>query len=199
MPSLPVPTIIERTARGERAWDIFSRLLQERVIMISTPIDDDLASLVVAQLLVLQHSDPERDIWLYINSPGGVIRAGLAIYDTMQLISPDVCTVCVGRAASMATVLLCGGAKGKRYALPHATIHSHPAGGGVEGYAPDVEIQVREILRLQKMLREIMAQHSGQTLERIEQDFSRDAYLTPEQAIAYGLIDAVLEPNAAPR
>ncbi|MEI6180118.1 MAG: ATP-dependent Clp protease proteolytic subunit, partial [Chloroflexales bacterium] len=177
MPSLPVPTIIERTARGERAWDIFSRLLQERVIMISTPIDDDLASLVVAQLLVLQHSDPERDIWLYINSPGGVIRAGLAIYDTMQLISPDVCTVCVGRAASMATVLLCGGAKGKRYALPHATIHSHPAGGGVEGYAPDVEIQVREILRLQKMLREIMAQHSGQTLERIEQDFSRDAYL----------------------
>ncbi|MEI8165527.1 MAG: ATP-dependent Clp protease proteolytic subunit [Chloroflexales bacterium] len=199
MPSVPVPTIIERTARGERAWDIFSRLLQERVIMISTPIDDDLASLVVAQLLVLQHNDPERDIWLYINSPGGSVRDGLAIYDTMQLITPDVCTVCVGRAASMATVLLCGGAKGKRYALPHATIHSHPAGGGAEGYAPDVEIQVREMLRLQRMLREIMAQHSGQTLERIEQDFSRDAYLTPEQAISYGLIDSVLDPNSTTR
>ncbi|NTU80450.1 MAG: ATP-dependent Clp protease proteolytic subunit [Chloroflexales bacterium] len=199
MPSVPIPTIIERTARGERAWDIFSRLLQERVIMISTPIDDDVASLVVAQLLVLQHNDPERDVWLYINSPGGSVRDGLAIYDTMQLITPDVCTVCVGRAASMATVLLCGGAKGKRFALPNATIHSHPAGGGAEGYAPDVEIQVREMLRLQRMLREIMAQHSGQSLERIEQDFSRDAYLTPEQAIAYGLIDSVLEPNRAAR
>ncbi len=195
MASLPVPTIIERSARGERAWDIFSRMLQERVIMISTPIDDDLASLVVAQLLVLQHNDPERDIWLYINSPGGVVRAGLAIYDTMQLISPDVCTVCVGRAASMATVLLCGGAKGKRFALPNATIHSHPAGGGAEGYAPDVEIQVREMLRLQRMLREIMAKHTGQTLERIEEDFSRDAYLTPQQAIEYGLIDSILEAN----
>jgi ATP-dependent Clp protease, protease subunit len=196
MPSLPVPTIIERTARGERAWDIFSRMLQERVIMISTPIDDDMASLVVAQLLVLQHQDPERDIWLYINSPGGVIRAGLAIYDTMQLISPDVCTVCVGRAASMATVLLAGGAKGKRFALPHATIHSHPAGGGAEGYAPDVEIQVREMLRLQRMIRELMAKDTGQPVERIEQDFNRDAYLTPAQAIEYGLIDAVLEPTA---
>ncbi|WP_129677861.1 ATP-dependent Clp protease proteolytic subunit [Candidatus Chloroploca sp. Khr17] len=194
MASLPVPTIIERTARGERSWDIFSRMLQERVIMISTPIDDDMASLVVAQLLVLQHQDPERDIWLYINSPGGVIRAGLAIYDTMQLITPDVCTVCVGRAASMATVLLCGGAKGKRFSLPNATIHSHPAGGGAEGYAPDVEIQVREMLRLQRMIRELMAQHTGQTLERIEKDFNRDAYLTPQQAIDYGLIDAILDP-----
>ncbi len=191
--SMPVPTIIERTARGERAWDIFSRMLRERVIMISTPIDDDLASLVVAQLLVLQHDDPDRDIWLYLNSPGGVIRAGLAIYDTMQIVTPDVCTVCVGRSASMATVLLAGGAKGKRFALPHATIHSHPAGGGAEGYAPDVEIQVREMLRLQRLIRELMAKDTGQPLERIEQDFSRDAYLTPEQAIAYGLIDSVLE------
>ncbi|NTV64877.1 MAG: ATP-dependent Clp protease proteolytic subunit [Oscillochloris sp.] len=197
MPSVPVPTIIERTARGERSWDIFSRLLQERVIMIGTPIDDDMAATVVAQLLVLQHQDPERDIWLYINSPGGVVRAGLAIYDTMQLISPDVCTVCVGRAASMATVLLCGGAKGKRYALPNATIHSHPAGGGAEGYAPDVEIAVNEMLRLQRMLREIMAQHSGQPVERIERDFSRDAYLTAQQAIEYGLIDSILVPNTA--
>ena len=198
MLSVRIPTIIERTPRGERAWDIFSRMLQERVVMISTPIDNDLASLVVAQLLVLQHNDPERDIWLYINSPGGVVRAGLAIYDTMQLISPDVCTVCIGRAASMATVLLCGGAKGKRFALPNATIHSHPAGGGAEGYAPDVEIQVREMLRLQRMLREIMARHTGQPIERIEEDFSRDAYLTPDQAIAYGLIDSILEPPARP-
>jgi ATP-dependent Clp protease protease subunit len=195
MPSVPVPTIIERTARGERAWDIFSRMLQERVIMISTPIDDDLASLTVAQLLVLQHQDPERDIWLYINSPGGDIRAGLAIYDTMQLVSPDICTVCVGRAASMATVLLCAGAKGKRFALPNATIHSHPAIGGGEGSAPDIDIAVREMLRLQRRLREIMAVHSGQSLERIEQDFNRDAFLTPAQAIEYGLIDAVLEPS----
>lgn len=197
MPSVPVPMIVERTARGERSWDLFSRLLQERVIMIGTPIDDDMASAVIAQLLVLQHQDPERDIWLYINSPGGVVRAGLAIYDTMQLITPDVATVCVGRAASMATVLLCGGAKGKRFALPHATIHSHPAGGGAEGYAPDVEIAVNEMLRLQKMLRQIMADHSGQTLERIEQDFNRDTYLNAQQAIEYGLIDAILDPSAA--
>ncbi|MBX0330060.1 ATP-dependent Clp protease proteolytic subunit [Oscillochloris sp. ZM17-4] len=196
MPSVPVPTIIERTARGERSWDIFSRLLQERVIMIGTPIDDDMASSVIAQLLVLQHQDPERDIWLYINSPGGVVRAGLAIYDTMQLITPDVATVCIGRAASMATVLLCGGAKGKRFSLPHSTIHSHPAGGGAEGNAPDVLIAVNEMLRLQRMLREIMAEHSGQTIERIEQDFSRDAYLNAQQAIEYGLIDAILEPTA---
>jgi ATP-dependent Clp protease protease subunit len=193
-----VPTIIERTARGERSWDIFSRLLQERVIMIGTPIDDDMASTVIAQLLVLQHQDPERDIWLYINSPGGVVRAGLAIYDTMQLITPNVCTVCIGRAASMATVLLCGGAKGKRFALPNATIHSHPAGGGAEGYAPDVQIAVNEMLRLQRMLREIMAEHSGQTVERIEQDFSRDAYLNAQQAIEYGLIDSILEPSSIP-
>ena len=195
MPSMIVPTIIERTARGERAWDIFSRMLQERVIMISTPIDDELASLVVAQLLVLQHQDPERDIWLYINSPGGSVRAGLAIYDTMQLVGPSVCTVCLGRAASMATVLLCAGAKGKRFALPNATIHSHPALGGGEGSAPDIEIAVNEMLRLQRRLREIMAFHSGQTVERVERDFNRDAFMTPQQAIEYGLIDAVLEPN----
>ncbi len=193
MPSVPVPTIIERTARGERAWDIFSRLLQERVIMISTPIDDELAALVVAQLLVLQHQDPERDVWLYLNSPGGSVRAGLAIYDTMQLISPPVCTVCVGRAASMATVLLCGGARGKRFALPHATIHSHPAMGGGEGSAPDVEIAVREMLRLQRRLREIMAAHSGQPVERVEEDFSRDRFFTASEAVEYGLIDAILE------
>ncbi len=197
MPSVPVPTIVERTSRGERSWDIFSRLLKERVILIGEPIDDDLASSVVAQLLVLQQQDPERDIWMYINSPGGVIRAGLAIYDTMQLVTPDVCTVCVGRAASMATVLLCAGAKGKRFALPHATIHSHPAGGGAEGYAPDVQIAVEEMLRLQRLLREIMAKHSGQPVERLEADFSRDFFMTATQALEYGLIDAVLLPNHA--
>ena len=195
MPSVPVPTIIERASRGERSWDIFSRLLKERVIIISEPIDDEMASSVVAQLLVLQQQDPERDIWMYINSPGGVIRAGLAIYDTMQLVTPDICTVCVGRAASMATVLLCAGAKGKRFALPHATIHSHPAGGGAEGYAPDVQIAVDEMLRLQRLLREIMARHSGQPVERLEADFSRDFYMTAAQALEYGLIDAILTPN----
>ncbi|WP_298820741.1 ATP-dependent Clp protease proteolytic subunit [Chloroflexus sp.] len=195
MPSVPVPTIIERASRGERSWDIFSRLLKERVIIIGEPIDDEMASSVVAQLLVLQQQDPERDIWMYINSPGGVIRAGLAIYDTMQLVTPDICTVCVGRAASMATVLLCAGAKGKRFALPHATIHSHPAGGGAEGYAPDVQIAVDEMLRLQRLLREIMARHSGQPVERLEADFSRDFYMTAAQALEYGLIDAILTPN----
>ncbi len=195
MPSIPVPTIVERTSRGERSWDIFSRLLKERVIIIGEPIDDELASSVVAQLLVLQQQDPERDIWMYINSPGGVIRAGLAIYDTMQLVTPDICTVCVGRAASIATVLLCAGAKGKRFALPHATIHSHPAGGGAEGYAPDVQIAVDEMLRLQRLLREIMAKHSGQPVERLEADFSRDFYMTASQAVEYGLIDAILTPQ----
>lgn len=195
MPSVPVPTIVERTSRGERSWDIFSRLLKERVVLIGEPIDDELASSVIAQLLVLQQQDPERDIWMYINSPGGVIRAGLAIYDTMQLVTPDICTVCVGRAASMATVLLCAGAKGKRFALPHATIHSHPAGGGAEGYAPDVQIAVDEMLRLQRLLREIMAKHSGQPVERLEADFSRDFYMNAQQALEYGLIDAILTPN----
>ncbi|MGQ9480246.1 ATP-dependent Clp protease proteolytic subunit [Chloroflexus sp.] len=195
MLSVPVPTIVERTSRGERSWDIFSRLLKERVVLIGESIDDELASSVIAQLLVLQQQDPERDIWMYINSPGGVIRAGLAIYDTMQLVTPDICTVCVGRAASMATVLLCAGTKGKRFALPHATIHSHPAGGGAEGYAPDVQIAVDEMLRLQRLLREIMAKHSGQPVERLEADFSRDFYMNAQQALEYGLIDAILTPN----
>lgn len=195
MPSVPVPTIVERTSRGERSWDIFSRLLKERVVLIGEPIDDEMASSVIAQLLVLQQQDPERDIWMYINSPGGVIRAGLAIYDTMQLVTPDICTVCVGRAASMATVLLCAGTKGKRFALPHATIHSHPAGGGAEGYAPDVQIAVDEMLRLQRLLREIMAKHSGQPVERIEADFCRDFFMNAQQALEYGLIDAILTPN----
>lgn len=199
MPSIPVPTIVERTSRGERSWDLFSRLLQERVIMLGTPIDDDVASAIIAQLLVLQHQDPERDIWLYINSPGGEIRSGLAIYDTMQLITPNICTVCIGRSASMATVLLAGGTKGKRFALPNATIHSHPAGGGAQGYAPDVERAVQEMLRLQRTIRELMAKDTGQPLERLEADFSRDFYMTAQEAIAYGLIDSILEPNQSPQ
>ena len=167
--------------------------------MIGAPIDDDVAALTVAQLLVLQHQDPERDVWLYVNSPGGEIRSGLAIYDTMQLITPDVCTVCIGRAASMATVLLGGGAKGKRFALPNATIHSHPAGGGAQGYAPDVERAVQEMLRLQRLLRELMAKDTGQTVERLEADFNRDFFMAPKEAIEYGIIDSILDPEPQDR
>jgi ATP-dependent Clp protease protease subunit len=193
MASIPIPTIIERTPRGERAWDLFSRLLQERVILLGTPIDDEVSASIIAQLLFLQHNDPERDIWLYINSPGGSVRDGLAIYDTMNLVSADVNTVCIGRAGSMATILLAAGAKGKRFSLPHATIHFHPAGGGAEGYAPDLERMVRELLRLQRLGSEILAKATGRTPEEIEQDFSRDRFLSPQQAIDYGLIDAIIE------
>jgi ATP-dependent Clp protease protease subunit len=192
MASIPIPTIIERTPRGERAWDLFSRLLQERVILLGTPIDEEVSASIIAQLLFLQHNDPERDIWLYINSPGGSVRDGLAIYDTMNLVSADVNTVCIGRAGSMATILLAAGAKGKRFSLPHATIHFHPAGGGAEGYAPDLERMVRELLRLQRLGSEILAKATGRTPEEIEQDFSRDRFLSPQQAIDYGLIDAII-------
>ncbi|HEX5689967.1 MAG TPA: ATP-dependent Clp protease proteolytic subunit [Roseiflexaceae bacterium] len=198
MPSVPIPTIVERSARGERAWDLFSRLLQERIVLLGTPIDSDDASSIVAQLLFLQHSDPERDIWFYINSPGGSVRDGLAIYDTMQLIAPDVNTVCMGRAGSMATILLAGGAKGKRFALPHATIHFHPAGGGAEGYAPDLERMVKELLRIQYVSNEILARHTGRTPEEIDQDFSRDRFLTPQEAKDYGLIDEILDHSTVP-
>jgi ATP-dependent Clp protease protease subunit len=193
MPSVPIPTIVERTPRGERAWDLFSRMLQERVIMLGTPIDDEVATSIVAQLLFLQHSDPERDIWFYINSPGGNIRDGLAIYDTMQLILPDVNTVCIGRAGSMATILLAGGAKGKRFALPNSTVHFHPAGGGGEGYAPDLERMVKELLRIQRVSNEILAYVTGRTPEELEHDFSRDRFMTPQQAKDYGFIDEILD------
>jgi ATP-dependent Clp protease protease subunit len=193
MPSVPIPTIIERTPRGERAWDLFSRLLQERVVLLGTPIDSDDASSIVAQLLFLQHSDPERDIWFYINSPGGSVRDGLAIYDTMQLITPDVNTVCIGRAGSMATILLAGGAKGKRYALPNATIHFHPAGGGGEGYAPDLERMVKELLRIQRVGNELLARATGRTVEDLERVFSRDRFMTAQEAKEYGLIDEILD------
>lgn len=195
MPSVSIPTVIERTPRGERASDLFSRMLQERVIMLGTPIDDDVASSIVAQLLFLQHSDPERDVWFYINSPGGSVRDGLAIYDTMQLISPDVNTVCIGRSGSMATILLAGGARGKRYALPNATVHFHPAGGGAEGYAPDVERMVQELLRIQHVGNDLLARDTGHTLQEIEEFFSRDRYMSVQEAKEYGLIDEIMEPQ----
>jgi ATP-dependent Clp protease protease subunit len=193
MPYIRVPTIVERTPRGERAWDLYSRLLQERVIMLAAPIDEDVANTIVAQLLYLQHTDPERDIWFYINSGGGSVRDGLAIYDTMQLISPDVNTVCVGMAGSMATILLAGGAKGKRYSLPNSTIHFHPASTGVEGSAPDVERYVAELLRLQRLGSELLGKATGHTPDEIESYFSRDRFLTAEEAKAYGLIDQILD------
>jgi ATP-dependent Clp protease protease subunit len=193
VPYIPVPTIVERTPRGERSWDLFSRLLRERVILLGTPIDDEVASSIVAQLLFLQHSEPDRDIWFYINSPGGSVRDGLAIYDTMHLISCDVNTVCIGRAGSMATILLAGGQKGKRYALPNATVHFHPAGGGAEGYAPDLERMVRELLRLQTLGNGLLAHDTGRTPEEISNDFSRDRFMTAQQAKDYGFIDLILD------
>ncbi len=191
-PESLIPMVVESTNRGERAFDIFSRLLKERIILLGTPIDDQIANLIVAQLLFLEHDDPERDVSLYINSPGGSVTAGLAIYDTMRAIRPDVATFCVGMAGSMATPLLAGGARGKRYSLPHATVHMHPAGGGARGYAPDVEIMARELLRVQQMVRELLAQDTGQPIDRIARDFDRDLFMTPEEAKEYGIIDEVL-------
>jgi ATP-dependent Clp protease protease subunit len=189
---LLIPMVIESTHRGERAFDIFSRLLKERLIFIGEPIEDHMANLIVAQLLFLDSDAPDRDINLYINCPGGSVTAGLAIYDTMHMIRADVSTVCVGMAGSMATVLLAGGAKGKRFSLPHSTIHFHPAAQGIQGYAPDVEIFARELLRKQQLGRELLAKDSGQPLERIARDFDRDLFMTAEEARAYGIIDEIL-------
>lgn len=188
-----IPSVVERTPRGERGWDLYSRLLQERVIMLGSPIDDEVASSIVAQLLYLQHQDPKRDIWFYINSPGGSVRDGLAIYDTMHIIAPDVNTVCIGRAGSMATILLAGGTKGKRFALPNSTVHFHPAGGGAQGYAPDVERMVQELLRLQTVGNGLLAGDTGRTPEEITHDFSRDRFMTPQEAKEYGFIDEILQ------
>jgi ATP-dependent Clp protease protease subunit len=192
-PQQIVPYVIENTGRGERSYDVYSRLLKERIIFLGTGIDDQISNVVIAQLLFLDFEDPERDVYMYINSPGGSITAGLAIYDAMQFIRPDVATVCMGLAASMGTVLLCAGSGGKRYALPNSTIHQHPAGGGMQGYAPDVEIQARYLLSMQKRVREIMALHTKQPLEKIERDFDRDKYMTPEEARDYGIIDEIME------
>ena len=187
-----IPTVIESGPRSERAFDIFSLLLKERIVFLGTPIDDQIANLIVAQLLYLQREDPERDISMYIHSPGGVITAGLAIYDTMQLIEPDVSTIAVGQTASMATVLLCAGAKGKRFALPNATVHMHQALGGARGQASDIEIAAKEILRNNEIIRNIIAGHTGQPVERVTRDFDRDFYLDAQGAKDYGFVDELL-------
>jgi ATP-dependent Clp protease protease subunit len=187
-----IPGVVESGPRGERFWDIYSLLLKERIIMLFTPINDQIANTLIAQLLYLEREDPERDINMYIQSPGGVISAGLAIYDTMQLIRPQVSTICVGMAASMATVLLCAGEKGKRFALPHATIHMHQAMGGAQGQAADIVIAAREIMRQQDIIKEILIRHTGQPLEKVTHDTDRDFYLSPDQAVEYGLIDEIL-------
>jgi len=187
-----IPTVVESGARGERAFDIYSLLLKERIIFLGTPINDQVANLVIAQILYLEREDSEKDISLYIHCPGGIISAGLAIYDTMQLARPDISTICVGLAASMGTLLLCAGAKGKRYALPNSTIHLHQAVGGAQGQAADVEIAAREIMRMQEKIRNILSKHTGQTVEKIAHDTDRDFYLSAEQAVEYGLVDEVL-------
>jgi ATP-dependent Clp protease protease subunit len=187
-----IPMVIETGARGERSFDIYSLLLKERIIFLGTPINDQIANLVIAQLLYLDREDPERDISLYIHCPGGVVTAGLAMYDTMQLIRPDVSTICVGMAASMGTVLLTAGTPGKRYALPNSTLHMHQPVGGAQGQASDIEIAAKEILRLQDTLRGILAKHTGQPVEKIAKDSDRDYYLNAEQAVEYGLVDEIL-------
>ena len=191
-PQSLVPMVIETTARGERAYDIYSLLLRERIIFLGTPINDQIANLIVAQLLYLSREDPERDIHMYINSPGGSVYAGLAIYDTMQMIEAPVSTTAVGVTASMGTVLLAAGHTGKRFALPHATVHMHPAGGGAQGYTPDVRIQFKELERVQTQLFHILAKHTGQTSQQIEEDFDRDRWMTALEAKEYGLVDDVM-------
>jgi len=187
-----VPMVIEQTNRGERAYDIFSLLLKERIIFLGTGIDDQIANLIIAQLLFLAREDPDKDITLYINSPGGYVNAGLAIYDTMQLIQPDVSTTCVGMAASMGAVLLCGGAKNKRFSLPNSTIMIHQAAGGFEGTAADIEIRAREILRLQQRLKEIISFHSGQEVDKVARDMDRDFFMSAEAAKEYNLVDQII-------
>jgi ATP-dependent Clp protease protease subunit len=187
-----IPGVVETGPRGERFWDIYSLLLKERIVMLFTPITDPVANTIIAQLLYLEREDPDKDISMYIQSPGGVISSGLAIYDTMQLIKPEVSTICVGMTASMATVLLCAGAKSKRYALPHSTIHLHQAFGGAQGQAADVAIAAREIMRQQEIIRDILVRHTGQPLDRITHDTDRDFYLNPEQAVEYGIVDEIL-------
>jgi len=187
-----IPIVIEQTGRGERAYDIYSRLLKDRIILLGNTIDDPTANLIVAQLLFLESQDPDKEIHFYINSPGGLITAGLAIYDTMRYIKAPVCTYCVGQAASMAAVLLAAGTKGKRYALPHARILIHQPLGAFQGQATEVEIQAREILRLKHAINEILAQHTGQPIEKIEEDTERDFYMTSEDALKYGIIDKVI-------
>jgi ATP-dependent Clp protease protease subunit len=187
-----VPVVVEQTGRGERAYDIYSRLLKDRIVILGYPVNDDVANLVTAQLLFLESEDPEKEISFYINSPGGSVTAGLAIYDTMQFIKPAVSTLCLGQAASMAAILLLAGAKGRRYALPHSRIMIHQPLGGAQGQASDIEIQAREIMRVREELNNIIMRHTGQNLRKIERDTDRDMFLSPEQAVEYGLIDEVI-------
>jgi ATP-dependent Clp protease protease subunit len=188
-----VPMVIEKSQFGERAYDIYSRLLRDRIIFIGGPIDDEVANIVMAQLLFLESEDPKKDISLYINSPGGVVTAGMAIYDTMQLVKSDVSTICIGQAASAAAVLLSAGTKGKRFALPNARVMIHQVMGGSEGQATEIEIQTKEILRIKKIINEIMAHHTGQTVDKIEKDTDRDNYMSASEAQKYGLIDKVIK------
>jgi ATP-dependent Clp protease protease subunit len=188
-----VPMVVEQTSRGERAYDIYSRLLKDRVVFIVGGIEDQVANLVVAQLLFLESENPDKDIHLYINSPGGVVTAGLSIYDTMQFIRPDVSTICFGQAASMGALLLAGGAKGKRYCLPHSRIMIHQPSGGFQGQASDIDIHAREVLKLKEELNQILANHCGQSVEQIAQDSDRDRFMDGPQAVAYGLVDTILD------
>ena len=192
VPQNMVPMVIETSPRGERAFDIYSLLLKERIVFLGTPINDQVANLIIAQLLFLEREDPDKGINLYINSPGGVISAGLAIYDTMQLINPPVSTICLGMAASMATILLSGGEKGKRYVLPNSTVHMHQPMGGAQGQATDIEIAAREIIRLQDKIRTMLSANTGQTYDKIARDTDRDYYLSAEQAVEYSLVDEIL-------
>src|SRR6476660_126937 len=200
MPYMPVPYVIEQTHRGERSYDIYSRLLKDRIIMLGTEIDDDVANVIVAQMLFLESEDPDKDISVYINSPGGSVTAGLAIYATMQYVKPAVSTICVGQAASMGAMLLLAGAKGKRYALPNARIMMHQPMGGARGQATDIDIQAREILRMRAKLNEIIHKHTGTPIERVEKDTERDYFMGPVEAKQYGLIDEVVtQKKAAPK
>ncbi len=188
-----VPMVVEQTARGERAYDIYSRLLKERLIFIVGPVEDQMANLIVAQLLYLESENPDKDIQLYINSPGGSVTSGLSVYDTMQFVSCDISTICIGQAASMGALLLAGGANGKRYALPHSRIMVHQPSAGYQGQATDIEIHAKEVLELKRRLNEIMARHTGQKVEKIQQDLERDNFMGGEQAVKYGIIDTILE------
>jgi ATP-dependent Clp protease protease subunit len=192
-----VPIVVEQTARGERSYDIYSRLLKDRIVFVVGPIDDYMANVVVAQLLFLESENPDKEISLYINSPGGIVTAGLSIYDTMQFIKPDVSTICLGQAASMGSVLLAGGAKGKRYCLPHSRIMIHQPLGGYEGQASDFEIHAREILKVKTRLNEILAKHTGQSIERVQKDSDRDNFMEAQAAMEYGLVDNVLAKRPA--
>ena len=192
MAYIPMPFVVEQTHRGERSYDIYSRLLKDRIVYLGTPIDDDVANVIIAQMLFLESEDPDKDINLYINSPGGSVTSGMAIYDTMQYVKPPVATICMGQAASMGALLLCAGAKGKRSSLPHARIMIHQVLGGAQGQASDIEIQAREILRLKAKMNEIMSKHTGQPIERIEKDTDRDNFMGAGEAKEYGLIDEVV-------